>query len=253
MITIAEKIKEIKQRAAPINYNNISVNEMGVMEERASLLDSRVVEGYAVIWGKPNSYGEVFIKGAFDKSIREKGPGSTSDYQIKFLYQHNQGDAMSLFAELRSDEIGLYFKTMPLDDVPSADRTIKQIRSKTLNNFSVGFDFIWEQMEYDDITNNVIIKEAKLFEISVVSIPADMNSYAMRSKESIEELHDDTEDFIKTLPRKQQLEARHIFARHKTLLNVEPLEQRNKALETEEPLKSGIDYNYLLNNLNLQR
>jgi len=247
-MNIEDKIKEIKQRAAPINYSTVSVNEFGELKERSSKLDDRIVEGYAVIWRKANDCGEKFIKGAFTKSIRERGPGSGANYEIKFLYQHNQGDALSLFDELKEDEIGLYFRTKPLDDVPSADRVLKQLRSGTLNNFSQGFDFVWDMMEYDESDDTVVVKEAKLFEISVVGIPADMNTFAIRSKENIELLHDDTEDFIMGLPRAKQLEAREIFARHKTLLNIGPDEQRKKTLDVK-PDEIGIDYNYLLNNL----
>lgn len=247
------KIQELKQRAAPINFNNVSVNQYGALETRDSLLDERVVEGYAVIWGIPNDYGEKFIKGSFANSINQRGPNSNSNYKIKFLYQHDQLDALSLFDEIREDETGLYFRTKPLDDVTNADRVLKQVRSGTLNNFSIGFDFIWDKIEYDDSDDTLIMKEVALFEISIVTIPADMNTFAIRSAEQIENLHDDTEDFIKSLPRKNQLEARNIFARHKALVNVEPLNQDETALNTDEPHeKDGIDYNFLKSNFSLK-
>lgn len=250
-MTIQEKIKEIKQRAAPINYSTVSVNEMGKLEERESLLNQRIIEGYACVWSQKNSYSEIFIKGAFSKSLNERGAGSKSKYEIKFLYQHNQGDPLSLFEELKEDDIGLYFRTKPLDDVANADRTVKQIRSGTLNNFSIGFDYVWDRMEYDEKTDSLIIKEASLYEISVVGIPADMNTYAIRSKEQLELLHDETEDFIKTLPRINQLEARQLFARHKSLINITPLEQRQKAPDVTAPVETGLDFNYLINNFKL--
>lgn len=245
------KIIEVKKRAAPINYGNVSVNQFGELQTRESNLDKRIVEGYACLWGRPNDYREIFMKGAFAKSIQERGPGATSNYEIKFLYQHNQADALSLFEELKEDETGLYFRTKALDDVPSADRTLKQITSGTLNNFSMGFDFVWDRMEYDEQQDAIIIKEAALYEISVVSIPADMGTFAMRSKEQLEDLYDDTEDFIKSLPRKQQLEARQIFARHKSLINVAPLELRGQAPDTDAPVETGIDYDYLLNHFKI--
>ena len=251
MNQLKNKIAEIKQRAAPILYGTVSVNDMGQLQERTSMLDNNVVEGYGVIWGIPNSYGEKFIKGSFAKSIRERGPSNGSAYEIKFLYQHNQGDPLSLFDEIKEDETGLYFRTKALDDVDSAKRVITQLRSGTLNNFSIGYDFVWDQMEIDPTDECcVIVKEAKLFEISVVSIPADMNTFAIRSKENLEELHDDTEDFIKALPRAKQLEARQIFARHKALTNTLPFEQRNKTQEIDEPpIAPAIDINYLTQNL----
>ncbi len=244
------KIQEIKQRAAPISYGTVSVNQFGEMVERVSLLDQRIVEGYACIWGDKNSYGEIFVKGAFSKSIKERGPGSTSNYQIKFLNQHSTNDPLSLFEVIAEDEIGLYFKTMPLDDVPSADRLLKQIRSGTINNFSYGWDYIWDKVAYNDEEDALMILEAELYEISAVSIPAGMNTYAIRSADlpaALEELADDTEDFIKSIPRKQQLELRQLITRHKSLAKVEPPEQRQKALDETEPVAAGLDYKQLLN------
>ena len=104
-------------------------------------------------------------------------------------------------------------------------------------------------MEYDEQTDEIIMKEATLFEISPVSIPADMNTFAMRSVEQMEDLYDEAEDFIKALPRKFQMNARAIIARYKSLIDLEPLEQRKKALpKVEEPVTAGVDYKHLLQN-----
>lgn len=253
--TLHPKISARKQTAGAINYNAVSVNQFGelekrgILQNRANKLDERVVEGYGVIWGTRNSYGEKFIKGSFSKSIQERGPASTGAYQIKFLYQHYQTDPLSLFDVLEEDEIGLYFRTKPLDDVNQADRVLKQLRSGTLNNFSIGWNFVWDKIEWDDDDDSLIIKEAALYEISVVSIPSDMTTFAIRSKEDIEDLYDETEDFIKRLPRKEQLEARTLFARHKSLANFEPPAEVRKALESNKPVANGIDYNKLLKKL----
>lgn len=245
------KIAEIKQRSSPISYGSLAVNEYGeLLKERTTLLDERQVQGYAVIWGVPNLHGEVFVKGAFAKSIRDRGPGSGSNYEIKFLNQHDPKDPLALFQELVEDEYGLYFLTKPLDPVDSADRALIQLRSGTLNNFSHGFDWVWDKVEWDETRQVIVVKEAILFEISVVSIPSGMETYMIRSKEDLEDMFDETNLFIKSLPRKNQDEARNLFARHKSLMITEPFEQRKKTLEESKPTEaSGIDYNYLIENL----
>lgn len=244
------KILELKSRASAINYGSISVNADGnLVNERASDFDKRIVAGYAVLWGQKNLYDEIFIRGCFAKSIKERGPGSGANYEIKFLNQHDQNDPLSLFDILEEDETGLYFRTKPLDDVPSADRVLKQLRSGTLNNYSQGFNFVWDKVEWDENQMAIICKEAELFEISVATIPVDQQSFTLRSLEDLTDLNDDTEYFIKQLPRKSQLEARQLFARHKSLMNFEPVEQRKKTLERNEPTKNGIDYNYLTKKL----
>ena len=50
-------------------------------------------------------------------------------------------------------------------------------------------------------------------------------------------------------PRDVQLEARNLFARHKTLLETEPPDEIMKALMKRKPAKkTAVDYNYLLQN-----
>lgn len=243
----------MKRRASAVNYSNVSVNDAGELQERESLLDQRVVEGYAVIWGQRNFHGEKFVKGCFARSIRENGPGSGSKYQIKFLYNHNTDEPLSLFAELKEDEQGLYFRTVPLDDVPVADRVLKQLRSGTLNNYSQGFNYIWEagKIEWDDSDESLVVKECILYEISVATIPSGMETYTIRSADQVLDLQDEAEDFIKTLPRRQQLYARQLFTRYKSLAELDPPDLRERAIGSQEPVATGIDFDFLTKNFTL--
>lgn len=246
------KILELKKRATPISYSSVSVNELGELNERESLLDKRIVEGYGCVWGKVNMHGERFFKGAWAKSIKDNGPGSNANFEIKFRDEH--GRACALFDELIEDDYGLYFRTKPLDDVSWCDDLLVQLRSKTINNFSDGFNYIFKEgaMKWNDKDECIDIFEARLFEISATAIPSDMSTFAIRSATTVEDLFDLTEDFIRGLPRKDQLQARKIFDLQKSLSIVEPFEQetRNTTLDNEQPTEKGkVDYNYLLENL----
>lgn len=245
--TLHPRILELKRRASAINYSSVSVTAKGELKE--SLLDERVIEGYAVIWGQRNMHGEKFVKGCFAKSIREHGPGSGSSYEIKCLYNHNTDEPLALFQELKEDDIGLYFRTKPLDPTERAEQTLIQLRSGTLNNYSQGFNYIWDKLEWEEETESLIVKEAMLFELSVATIPSGLNTYTIRSVDDLDYLNDETEYFIKSLPRAKQLEARQLFARHKSLIDIEPLEQRTITLNTDKPSETGINYDYLIKNL----
>lgn len=239
-----------------MNRRALGINEVGqlVQIDVEKFLKERIVRGYAVIWGKPNLYGEKFIRGAFAKSIAERGPGSNAAYQLKFLYQHKQDEPLSLFAKIVEDEIGLYFETVELDNDVISDKVLTKLAKHTLNNFSIGFDFIWNKVEWDSEDDTLVVLECKLFEISVVTIPADLNTYAIRSAEAIETLDDDISQFINELPRRHQMEARNLFARQKALVDFDqPSEQREKSLEDNKPSTEQIDYDYLTRNLNLFR
>lgn len=241
-------IEQFRKNAAPIAYSNVAVTQLGKLEKRASLLDERIVEGYGAIWGTRNSHGEMFTRGCFSKSIAEQGPQANSNYQIKFRDEH--GKACALFEEIIEDEIGLYFRTKPLDNVQWANDLLVQLRSGTINNFSVGFRFIWDKVEWDDDTDSLVVLEARLFEVSAVAIPSDTQTFAIRSQEEIEYVQEDTEDFILSLPKSKQLEARKIIARNISLATqTEPPKPIVKALnKRNKPVKAKVDYKYLLNN-----
>jgi uncharacterized protein len=247
------KIKELKRRAAPISYSSVAINERGeITGDFEELLNQRIVQGYLFRWGKKNMHGEKFLKGCCSKSINERGPGSNANYKITFLNQHRQGEPLSIFADLVEDDYGLRFKSNPLDAVPWADHVITQIRSGTLNQFSGGFDYVWDKMEWDDSDESIVCKEIDLFEGSVVTIGSEVGTYVIRSKEDLEYLQEETETFINSIPKKFQYELRQIIARHKTLINVEPDSTKDAPLESIEPdAKRGRILNYLTENFSL--
>jgi len=250
-MTLHPKIKELKLRSAPISYSNMEVGQDG------ELIEDNIVKGYLIVWGVKDSYGTVFLKGCCAKSLSERGPGSASKYKILMLWQHSQEDPIGQFTVLQEDDYGLYFEAA-LDDfesVPNARRAASQIKSGTLNQFSVGFDYAWDKMEYDETMDAILLKEIDLWEGSVVTIGANSETYAIRAgadiPQALEELHNYTEEFIKSLPRKYQFELRQLISRHKSLASVEPLESRSKALDDTEPVTDGIDYQYISKNLKL--
>ncbi len=147
------KIQQFQKREAPINYSNLQINAGGMLEERKSKtadysesLDKRIVKGYAVIWGSKNDYQE--------------------RYKIKFRDRH--GKSCSLFASIIEDDIGLYFETLPLDNVQWANDLLVQLKSGTINNFSIGFKHVWDRVEWDDEEDCMVNLEIRLFEISAV-------------------------------------------------------------------------------------
>ncbi len=254
---INPKINERKSKELPISYSNLSVDQFGKLCERAGKkndfkdkLAKRIVCGYGVIWGSKNDYGEIFVKGCCAKSIADMGPDSNSTYKIKFRDRH--GKSVSLFAKLVEDDIGLYFESLPLDNVRWADDLLTQLESGTINNFSIGFKHCWNSVEWDEDNDAMINMEIRLFEISAVDIPSDLATYAERSAEERECIEEDVEEFITTLPRSKQLEARKIFTRCMTLHSEEPLESRKQALKKEEKQSvkkgKGLDLIYITKN-----
>jgi hypothetical protein len=130
-----------------------------------------------------------------------------------------------------------------------------QTRSGTINQFSIGFGYVWDKVEYDEELDAFVLKEVNLYEGSVVTIGSDQNTHVIRSMEQLTQdradLNEEIEVFIRSMKRDQQLQARELFTRQIALLTHEPA-TLEKPL-TEEPQKrSGIDYKQLLDNFKLE-
>jgi HK97 family phage prohead protease len=251
-----KKIEELALRASPITYSNMAVNEEGELEDstdyKISSEDNKI-KGYLTVWGVRDTYGTAPIKGAFSKSIQERGPDSNSKYKIAFLWQHDMRDPIGRFTVLKEDDYGLYFEA-EVDDVPNGRRALLQVRSGTLNQFSYGFDYVWDKMEYDSENDVIYMYECELIEGSIVTRGSCSETYAARSPEEFkhlkQELDNDTEDFIDTLPRNKRAEIRQLITRHISLTRSEPAELKSKVTratgEPNEEEGKELDINSLI-------
>ncbi len=126
---------------------------------------SGIVTGYAAAFDNVDSDGDVFRKGAFTKSVSERGPSGTN--QQVHLLQHNILQPLGKPHVLREDEKGLYFETK-LAKTSYGKDTLELYREGIYNEHSVGFKTIQEEAksEFNEIT------EVKLFEFSTVTLGA---------------------------------------------------------------------------------
>lgn len=232
-MVLHSKVKELKTRANPVNYSNPgnASNELQI--------DERRVKMYLAVWGIPDDHNTIFLKGCCSKSIQERGPKSNSKYKIACLYMHDQGNPMGVFDVLEEDDYGLYAEVVfdQVDGGGEIDRVLGQVRSGTLNQFSIGFNYIWDKVEFDDKTGMFLLKEIDLYEGSVVTIAANQETYAVRSghteQEERESLVEETESLLRTLPRQKQLEMRQLITKHISLAKLEPPEKKLEALREQ--------------------
>lgn len=131
--------------------------------------NSRTIKGYAAVFGNKDKSGDILIKGCFSKSISERGPESNAKDKIIHLWMHKMDEPVGKITALKEDEKGLYFEA-EISNIPLGDRYIEQLKDGTLNQFSIGYEYVWDKMEYDSERDAFIIKEVILYEISVVSI-----------------------------------------------------------------------------------
>lgn len=145
--------------------------------ERAKLkTEDRIIKGYAIVWGSKNDYNEIVVKGATLNSLNARGVNGTGKNKIVVLNQHRQSEPIARITVLQEDDYGLYFEAEVTEGVSYAEEALKNIRANVLNQLSYGFNYIWDKVEYDAVNDAYILREIKLYEISVVTFSSDENA-----------------------------------------------------------------------------
>jgi HK97 family phage prohead protease len=260
MKTKHPKIQELRKKAKPINYlsdsyvdasGTVVLNnyKLGIKDEA-----TRTIKGYLAVFGNVDLQGEKLVKGCFAKSIAERGPNSTSKYKILMLWQHDFCDPIGQFTKLVEDDYGLYFEAV-LDAVPNGDRTLLQIKSGTLNQFSIGYDYVWDKVEYDETDDSLVLLEVMLFEGSVVTLGANMETYAIKAGKDLvaakEDLDYETEEVLKSIPFNKRLEFKQLLTKHIQLATLEPRKKKktseHSSRKQENEIVETVVFGYKLN------
>lgn len=128
-----------------------------------------IVAGYFASFGNVDSDGDVFVKGAFKKSIQERGPMSQGNRKIAHLRDHKTSMPIGLIKELAEDEKGLAYVSQ-MSKTRYAQDTLTLMQEGILREHSVGFLPVQGKTinkgEYNEIT------EVKLFEGSTLMFGA---------------------------------------------------------------------------------
>lgn len=217
--------------------------------------DTDEIEQYFCVWGIADDYGTRPIKGCFAKSIEERGPESKAPGKIIVLDQHRQHMPVCAPTEIKEDSIGLYGR-YTADPIARCKDLVIQIRRGTINNGSYGFQYVWERMEWNEKDDCIDMFESILEELSPVTFGSQRETFVIRNANGLyslsdEELEHDTEELIKQIPRKYQLQIRGLINRHISLAASSPVEKNQKTTKKRSKSKQAdLDYQYLIENLN---
>lgn len=176
---------------------SFSVKEMSVVDA-----EKHTIEIKFAAYGAPDSDGDVLIKGCFAKSISERGPESDTNRKIAFLWQHEMHDPIGKILSIEEKDDGAYavVQFSDFDAVPNAKRAYTQLRDGDINQFSFGFQYVWDKVDYDEDHDVFIVKEVKLYEISVVTLGANEATQYIRELYNEEEL----KSYLKELSTKNK-------------------------------------------------
>jgi len=128
--------------------------------------EERTFEGYAAAYGNVDSDGDIIVRGAFAKSIKEGLPAN----RIKILYQHDWNTPIGVPIEMREEQKGLYVRGK-VSKTRTGDEALELMRDGVLDRMSVGFSIPAGKAETDEKGIRHIY-EGILREFSIVTFPA---------------------------------------------------------------------------------
>lgn len=136
--------------------------------------------GYAVKWDSVNTYGEQFVKGAFSELVTAVNAGTKSVYMY---YNHGWREFIDTpirrrvgkWVKLEEDDIGLKVTGELTAGLSIAEDLKAMMSHGTVDGLSICF-YPVPPMDYEELTDRILIKRADLYEISVVDEPSDRDA-----------------------------------------------------------------------------
>ena len=149
-------------------------------------LSSRKVTGYFAAFNNVDSHSDVIRKGAFAKSIQERGVNASGNRRIAHLWQHDMSEPIGKILELREDDFGLYFVS-ELINTQKGNDVLTMYQEGVIREHSIGFNYIADKIEHVEGEDGGFweIKEVKLFEGSSVTFGSNSETPYLGSMKSL--------------------------------------------------------------------
>lgn len=138
-----------------------------------------VIAGYASVFNVVDRQRDAVLKGAFLESLKKP----LSD--IKLLWQHQWQEPIGVIEQLFEDANGLYMQARLQLDVARAREALSLVQSGAVNGLSIGYQPISHQVDAD--TGVRKLKQVDLFEISLVTLPANPQARISVSKSAYDD------------------------------------------------------------------
>lgn len=136
-------------------FAGLTVGEVG--EEGA-------FSGYASLFGQVDLGKDMVERGAFARSLRQRGAGG-----VRMLFQHDPAQPIGTWDEIREDERGLFVRGRLALGASRAREVLDLLRQRALDGLSIGFKTVRARAEGTSGVRRIL--EADLWEISVVTFP----------------------------------------------------------------------------------
>lgn len=200
--------------------------------------EAGVFTGYGSVFGNVDSYQEIVAPGAFSESLAAwKDAGKLPPV----LWQHRSGEPIGPYLELREDTHGLFAKGQLLvDDVVRAKEARALMKAKAVNGMSIGF--VTREDSYDKVTGVRTLKKIDLWEISIVTFPANPAAQISNVKSAVEALETlaEAERYLRDAGGFSKAAALAFIARVKSMSGRSDSDELGELKQALESLRSTL-------------
>lgn len=144
--------------------------------------DDGAIEGYGSVFGVKDSYDDIVVKGAFEKSIDAHKSNKTMP---ALLWQHDATQPIGVWTEMSEDSNGLVLRGKLALDTVRGKEAHTLLKMGALNGLSIGF--MTKQSEYDNEKQIRMLTEVDLWETSIVTFGANSKARITQVK-SVDEV-----------------------------------------------------------------
>lgn len=126
-----------------------------------------IIEGYASVFDVVDAYGESVAPGAFADTLAARVGTSKAP---KLLWQHNTREPIGRWGTLAEDSRGLFVRGQLNMATQRGREAFAHVAAGDLDGLSIGF--ISQVEEWDHESDIVVLKKIDLWEVSLVTFPA---------------------------------------------------------------------------------
>jgi len=146
--------------------------------------DDGSIEGYGSVFGVLDNWADVIEQGAFADSLAAHKAAGTMP---AMLWQHDADHPIGIWTEMVEDARGLRVKGQLALDTVKGQEARALLKMGAINGLSIGF--ISKQWSYDVDTDVRSLTEVDLWEVSLVTFPANEKARVTNVKSSPDDVH----------------------------------------------------------------
>lgn len=196
--------------------------------ELKSIANDGTFKGYGSVFGEVDSYRDIVLPGAFNKSIA--ADFGAKGRKVPMLWQHRAAQPIGIYTEIKEDAHGLYVEGEINMEVQQGKEAHSLMKQGALSGLSIGYETITEEWDKDNRVRK--LHEVKLWEISPVTFPAG-DTARISSVKSFDELVtlSDCEKFLRDAADLSQKEAATLIARIKAATQGDPADPHAESIK----------------------